>query len=66
MDVRSRSLLRPSKTTLAAVGVPYFHGAGDPVLGERRAIVPSVLVIKYISNAVSLQKTFKIAGTLVW
>ena len=44
-----------SKTTLAAVGVPYFDGAGDPVLGERRAIVPSVLVIKYISNVVSLQ-----------
>ena len=43
------------KTTLAAGGVPYFDGAEDPVLGERRAIVPSVLVIKYISNTVSLQ-----------
>ena len=55
MDVRSRSLPCPVKMTLAGVGVPYFYGAGYPVLEERRAIVPPVLVIEYISNAVSLQ-----------
>jgi len=44
----------PAKTTLASVGVPYFYGARDPVLEEYRAIVPPVLVIEYISDAVSL------------
>ena len=43
-----------SKTTLAGVGVPLFYGAGELVLEEARAIVPRLLVIEYISNAVSL------------
>ncbi|KIJ94602.1 hypothetical protein K443DRAFT_110188 [Laccaria amethystina LaAM-08-1] len=43
-----------SKTTLAGVGVPLFYGAGELVLEEPRAIVPRVLVIEYISDAMSL------------
>jgi len=43
-----------SKTTLAGVGVPLFYGAGELVLEEPRAIVPRILIIEYISDAVSL------------
>jgi serine/threonine-protein kinase RIO1 len=36
------------------VGVPNFYGAGNLVLDDQRAIVPRVLVVEYISDAVSL------------
>lgn len=53
-----------NKTSLAGVDVPHFYGAGDLNLGEeRRAIVPRVLVVEYIEDAVSLHD-LKLGGDL--